>query len=142
MAEITSAECTVCGKAFHGENCLEKAEEHEKIPVGKPVYKIGDTLVYPKEHGYCRITVINHIGFSQDGHKVTYNGMHNCMNVFKLPVTERDGICTISKVDLLNSPSCADLRSRLLEISINDILADISRNKEMYKIDKVFGYEK
>ena len=45
MADIMSAKCTVCGKIFEGENCVEKAEEHEKIEVIQPLFEIGDVAL-------------------------------------------------------------------------------------------------
>lgn len=137
MPEIMSAKCTVCGKIFEGKDCIEKAEEHEKIEKGKPVYKIGDTLIYPKSSGYVNIHTINDIGFSQDDHKVTYNGFYDCKNVFKLPIIERDGLRIIYESDIFNSSIWADLRERFVELYVEYMLDNIDRNRHRFGIDKI-----
>ena len=43
-----SAKCTVCGKVFEGEDCVKKAEEHEKIEVIQPLFEIGDIALVVK----------------------------------------------------------------------------------------------
>lgn len=142
MAKIMSAECTVCGKIFKGEDCVQEAEAHERIPIEEPTYEIGDILLHSEDSSSYSIYVVERIGFSQNNHRVTYNGLYNWVDAFKLPVIEHDGIREMHKTDLLNNPACEGLRKRLLEVSINNIISRISRDKERCKIDKVIGYEK
>lgn len=140
MVKIMSAVCEVCGKVFEGENCVAEAEEHEKITVGKPIYKIGDTLIYPKVSGYVNIDIINDIHPAKDDHKIMYNGFYCSKNVFKLPIIETKGVRIICKRDILNSPTWSDLRERFLELYVNEMLNNIERNKQYYGIDKIIGH--
>ena len=142
MVEIIKAKCTICGREFNGKNCVADAETHEMVETEEPIYKIGDTLINPIRHGNCRICIVDDISFSEVGHKVVYNKLYRHENVFKLPVVVSDGTRKIYKNVLLNKPDCVDLRNRLLEISINDILDEILEHEDKYMIDYVFGYKK
>lgn len=141
MAEILSAKCTICGKVFEGKDCVEKAEEHEKIPVKGSTCNVGDIIVNIDNNNYIESHIIKNIFPSKSNHEEVYNNRHNFDISFKIQTKEIEGLKTIDKLDLLNNPIYCDLRNKLVEIKIDKILYNILQYSDKYGIDKIFNYE-
>lgn len=142
MAEIMSAKCTVCGKIFEGKDCVQKAEEHEKIPIEEPIHKIGDTIMYPKSDGSCTIYKISTIEISTREHVLAYEGFTNFANTFRLKTDKIYGKKVINEADLLNDPYYEDLRNRIVKLWVADFIERLSNNMNYYRIDKIISCEK
>jgi len=141
MAEILSAKCTVCRKVFEGENCVAKAEEHEKIPVEEPKFEVGDLIVNIDNDNYISVYKIKHIVPNSFNHEAVYNTAYTFDNSFKLQTKEIEGVKTLDKVDLLNNPAYCDLRNKIIEIEIDNIIKRILQNKNKYEINNILNYE-
>jgi len=142
MAEVMSAKCTVCGKIFEGKNCVQKAEEHEKIPVEKTIHEIGDILVYPKRDGNFNVYIISMVYIGEYEHKQVYYGCNDHENMFKLQINNVDGVRIVDKEDLLNNPYYTDLRHKVMELWIHNLFGHLSNSMDHYGIDNIIGYER
>ena len=124
--ELKTATCEICGQKFEGRFCVERATEHELIPLTEAKFEIGDIiLTLPEWIPSINIATIEKIYFNSD-HKPYYNYGRYTEEYETLLKPDTNN--AISETELLYSPDYEVLRKRILYLGIHSILREIKQS--------------